>query len=61
MPFVGHTELFAHYGGVTDYVMMMAARGLRVSLATIHVPLKEVPLSSLRRGLQVHRCYGPFA
>jgi 4-phospho-D-threonate 3-dehydrogenase / 4-phospho-D-erythronate 3-dehydrogenase len=43
MPFMGHTELLAHYGGVTDYVMMMAARGFRVSLVTIHVPLKEVP------------------
>jgi 4-hydroxythreonine-4-phosphate dehydrogenase len=43
VPFVGHTELFAHYGGVTDYVMMMAARRFRVSLATIHVPLREVP------------------
>jgi 4-hydroxythreonine-4-phosphate dehydrogenase len=43
VPFVGHTELLAHYGGVTDYVMMMAARRFRVSLATIHVPLKEVP------------------
>ena len=43
VPFMGHTELLAHYGGVTDYVMMMAARGLRVSLVTIHVPLREVP------------------
>lgn len=43
VPFVGHTELLAHYAGVTDYVMMMAARKLRVSLATIHVPLKDVP------------------
>lgn len=43
VPFVGHTELLAHYAGVTDYVMMMAARQFRVSLATIHVPLREVP------------------
>ncbi len=42
-PFAGHTELLAHYAGVTDYVMMMAARSFRVSLATIHVPLKDVP------------------
>jgi 4-hydroxythreonine-4-phosphate dehydrogenase len=27
---------------VTDYVMMMANRHLRVALATIHIPLKEV-------------------
>jgi len=44
IPFVGHTELFAHYAGVTDYVMMMAAGKLRVSLATIHIPLRDVPV-----------------
>ena len=43
--FPGHTELLAHYSGVTDYVMMMAARGFRVSLVTIHIALKEVPAS----------------
>jgi len=43
MPFIGHTELLAHYGGVSDYVMMMAARSFRVCLVTIHVPLKDVP------------------
>jgi 4-hydroxythreonine-4-phosphate dehydrogenase len=41
--FPGHTEMLAHYGGVTDYVMMMAAGRLRVSLVTIHIPLKDVP------------------
>lgn len=43
IPFIGHTELLARYGGVSDYVMMMMNRQLRVSLATIHVPLKDVP------------------
>ncbi len=43
VPFTGHTELLAHYGGVADYVMMMANRSMRVSLATIHIPLKSVP------------------
>ena len=43
MPFMGHTEMLAHYGGAADYVMMMAAGPFRVSLATIHVPLREVP------------------
>lgn len=43
IPFPGHTELLAHFGGVTDYVMMMANRTMRVSLVTIHIPLKEVP------------------
>lgn len=41
--FPGHTELLAHFAGVTDYVMMMANRRMRVSLTTIHIPLKEVP------------------
>jgi 4-hydroxythreonine-4-phosphate dehydrogenase len=41
--FAGHTELLAHYGGVTDYIMMMANRRMRVSLVTIHIPLKDVP------------------
>ena len=40
--FIGHTELLAYYGGVTDYVMMMANRSMRVSLVTIHIPLKNV-------------------
>jgi 4-hydroxythreonine-4-phosphate dehydrogenase len=43
--FIGHTELLAHYGGITDYVMMMANRAMRVSLVTIHIPLKDVPAS----------------
>ncbi|MBP1735811.1 MAG: pdxA [Deltaproteobacteria bacterium] len=41
--FPGHTELFAHFGGVTKYIMMMANRKMRVSLVTIHISLKEVP------------------
>ncbi len=43
--FTGHTELLAHYGGVTEYVMMMANRTMKVSLATIHIPLKDVASS----------------
>ena len=43
--FTGHTELLAHYGGVTEYVMMMANRAMKVSLATIHIPLKDVAAS----------------
>ncbi len=43
IPFTGHTELLAHFGGVRDYIMMMANKKMRVSLATIHIPLKDVP------------------
>lgn len=54
IPFVGHTELLAHYGGVTDYVMMMAAGTFRVSLVTIHVPLRSVPAAMTAE--RVFRC-----
>lgn len=43
--FAGHTELLAHFGGVTDYIMMMANRTMRVSLVTTHIPLQQVPIS----------------
>lgn len=43
IPFPGHTELLAHYGGVDTYVMMLANPKIRVSLATIHIPLDDVP------------------
>lgn len=49
--FIGHTELFAHYSGVTDYIMMMANRTMRVSLVTIHIPLKDVPASISSDGI----------
>ena len=41
--FEGHTELLAHLTGTKDYVMMLAGERLRVSLATIHCALAEVP------------------
>lgn len=52
--FPGHTELLADFAGVTDYVMMMAARKLRVSLVTIHIPLKDVPTKA--SALEVAKC-----
>jgi 4-hydroxythreonine-4-phosphate dehydrogenase len=51
IPFIGHTEMLAHYSGMTEYVMMMANRRLRVSLVTIHVPLKDVPPSISSRAV----------
>lgn len=41
--FPGHTEILAHFSGIRDYVMMMVSGNMRVSLATIHIPLKDVP------------------
>jgi 4-hydroxythreonine-4-phosphate dehydrogenase len=40
--FTGHTELFAEHCGAKP-VMLLAAPGLRVALATTHLPLKDVP------------------
>jgi 4-hydroxythreonine-4-phosphate dehydrogenase len=39
----GHTEFLAERTGSPHFVMMMASPSLKVTLVTIHVPLKEVP------------------
>lgn len=41
--FPGQTEFFADAQGVTDYGMCLSGDTLTVALATIHVPLAEVP------------------
>jgi len=41
--FPGHTEFLAHLAGVQQSVMMLAAPGLRVVPATIHIALSDVP------------------
>jgi len=40
--FSGHTEYFAQQSGTADVVMMLATDGLRVCLATTHIPLAYV-------------------
>ncbi|WOD29388.1 4-hydroxythreonine-4-phosphate dehydrogenase PdxA [Alloalcanivorax xenomutans] len=40
--FTGHTEFFAEQAGVDQVVMMLAAKTLRVALATTHLPLSQV-------------------
>jgi 4-hydroxythreonine-4-phosphate dehydrogenase len=47
--FPGHTEYLAQAAGVTDYAMMLAGPRLRVTLATTHLALREVP-SALSAG-----------
>jgi 4-hydroxythreonine-4-phosphate dehydrogenase len=42
-PFPGHTEMLAAFTGAKRYAMMLVGGPLRVSLATIHVPLAKVP------------------
>jgi len=43
LPWRGHTELLAHLTGAPFVAMMFHTDVLRVVLATIHVPLSEVP------------------
>ncbi len=42
-PFPGHTEMLAHLTKTPDPVMMMAGPRLRITLVTIHCPLRAVP------------------
>jgi len=42
IPFTGHTEYLADKTGAEQVVMMLAAPGLRVALATTHLPLSRV-------------------
>jgi 4-hydroxythreonine-4-phosphate dehydrogenase len=52
----GHTDLLAHLCGVSEVAMMFWSDRLRVVLATIHVPLADVPrLLTLDRVLGVLR------
>ncbi|MCA8915313.1 MAG: 4-hydroxythreonine-4-phosphate dehydrogenase PdxA [Planctomycetes bacterium] len=51
-PFPGQTEFFAQACDVKQPVMMLIGGGLRVSLATIHVPLAKVPRLLNRKDLR---------
>jgi 4-hydroxythreonine-4-phosphate dehydrogenase len=42
IPWPGHTDLLAHLTGAPRVAMMFYAEALRVILATVHVPLREV-------------------
>jgi 4-hydroxythreonine-4-phosphate dehydrogenase len=42
IPFSGHTEYLAQQTQTQQVVMMLATEGLRVALATTHLPLKDV-------------------
>jgi len=49
--FTGHTEYLAARAGAPHVVMMLVGGGLRVALATTHLPLAEVPRAITRTGL----------
>ena len=42
IPFTGHTEFLEKITGISKVVMMLATDGLRVALATTHLPLRDV-------------------
>lgn len=48
LPFTGHTEYLAELTGTARVVMLLTAPGLRVALATTHLPLREVADSITR-------------
>ncbi|MCW9058458.1 MAG: 4-hydroxythreonine-4-phosphate dehydrogenase PdxA [Gammaproteobacteria bacterium] len=52
IPFSGHTEYLAERTGSAQVVMMLAAPGLRVALATTHLPLRAVSDAITVEGLQ---------
>ncbi|HSG76560.1 MAG TPA: 4-hydroxythreonine-4-phosphate dehydrogenase PdxA [Burkholderiales bacterium] len=49
--FTGHTEYLAAKAGAPHVVMMLVGGGLRVALATTHLPLAAVPRAITRDGL----------
>ncbi len=51
IPFTGHTEYLAARCNSQAPVMLLATRGLRVALATTHLPLSEVPRALTREKL----------
>jgi len=48
LPWKGHTDLLAHLTGARRGVMMFYADALRVVLATVHIPLADVPRTITR-------------
>lgn len=50
--FSGHTEYLAARTGTPRVVMMLAGAGLRVALATTHLPLRDVPAAITRDELE---------
>lgn len=52
IPFVGHTEYLAARCHTDRVVMMLVGGGMRVALATTHLPLREVPDAISSEGLE---------
>ena len=52
LPWRGHTDLLAHLTGAERFAMMFYAAALRVVLATVHIPLAEVPAALTRERVE---------
>jgi 4-hydroxythreonine-4-phosphate dehydrogenase len=52
LPWSGHTDLLAHLTAVKRVAMMFHSEKLQVVLATIHIPLAEVPKALTREKLE---------
>jgi 4-hydroxythreonine-4-phosphate dehydrogenase len=52
LPWPGHTELLAHLTGARRVAMMFYTETLRVVLATVHIPLRDVPAALTRARLE---------
>ena len=50
--FTGHTEYLAEKTGTPQVVMMLAGGGLKVALATTHLPLKDVSAALTQASLE---------
>lgn len=52
VPYPGHTEMIAELTGTKRYGMMLMGKGLRVMLATRHLPLRAVAEALTRENVQ---------
>ncbi|MBM3778990.1 MAG: 4-hydroxythreonine-4-phosphate dehydrogenase PdxA [Acidimicrobiia bacterium] len=52
LPFTGHTDLLAHLTGSPRVAMLFWSEPLKVVLATIHIPLAQVPAALTRRRVE---------
>ncbi len=50
--FSGHTEYLAELSNTDQVVMMLVGGGMRVALATTHLPLKDVPQAITQESLE---------
>jgi 4-hydroxythreonine-4-phosphate dehydrogenase len=52
LPWTGHTDLLAHLTGAPHVAMLFYSDALRVVLATVHVPLADVPRALTAESLE---------